>query len=500
MALEKPPIFVESHNVEYTVVQEHTVVQEYSITDINTNSNQQNTARNLQDVDIEASEVYFLSENTLEDENIEVTETNANEASYTEDTDYQLTVVQSCKEKDSEPNSSEDISRDEIVKSSVDQNTSKTSTAEDPHYRPTEDLNSEEENAENEEPLRRKRLKRRHVKEGSWKREQNKRRRELGDSYKGKKIVDEKWEYSIPKQQRVLKERCSCKISTKNQDSAKKPTLKYLFSEEDRKSEFEFLEIELERKETFCAAGYEIRIILQYLALGDREVLAQIDSAASQKLVKPGWTSGPTSKVTPIQFDMAIEKQTFLTDQVATLEASASDYPFRCQVVIVPHLRADIILGHPWLQEHRVVMDYGRGCLQVGTTERRTIHFRNTPQRRTTPDIDPDKLHLHLQDPDQQRTLRALLQEFSPVFEEGGTITTTSTTKHTIRLKNELPVQVQPYRYDPEKKRIISSQVAEMLAAGSHPPQSQRVQLLGRHRQQKGWQAAILRGLSTLKR
>ncbi|KAK9717204.1 Retrotransposon gag protein [Popillia japonica] len=54
----------------------------------------------------------------------------------------------------------------------------------------------------------------------------------------------------------------------------------------------------------------------------------------------------------------------------------------------------------------------------------------------------------------------------SPVFKEGGTITTTSTTKHTIRLKDELPGRVQPYRYNPEKKRIISSQVAEMLAAG----------------------------------
>ncbi|KAK9686726.1 hypothetical protein QE152_g36967 [Popillia japonica] len=159
--------------------------------------------------------------------------------------------------------------------------------------------------------------------------------------------------------------------------------------------------------------------------------------------------SGPTSKVTPIQFDMAIDKQTFLTDQMGTLEASASDYPFRCQAVIVPRLRADIILGHTWLQENRAVMDYGRGCLHVGTTERRTIHFRNTPQRQTTPDIDPGKLHVHLQDPDQQRTLRTLLQEFSPVFEEGGTITTTCTTKHTIRLKDELPVRVEPYRYNP---------------------------------------------------
>ncbi|KAK9692690.1 hypothetical protein QE152_g34979 [Popillia japonica] len=154
MALEKLPIFVDfqlPNNVEYNVVQEQ------SITEINSNSNQQNTVRNLQDVDTEASEVYFLCEDTLEDK-------------HTLKTDYQPTVVQSCKEKDSEPNSLEDISRDEIVKNSVDQNTSKTSIAEDPHYPPTEDLNSEEENAKNEDPLRKKRLKRRYVKESNWKR------------------------------------------------------------------------------------------------------------------------------------------------------------------------------------------------------------------------------------------------------------------------------------------------------------------------------------------
>ncbi|KAK9754484.1 hypothetical protein QE152_g1199 [Popillia japonica] len=58
---------------------------------------------------------------------------------------------------------------------------------------------------------------------------------------------------------------------------------------------------------------------------------------------------------------MAIDQQTFLTDQMGdqmgTLEASASDYPFRCQAVIVPRLRADIILGQPWLQENSAVMD-----------------------------------------------------------------------------------------------------------------------------------------------
>ncbi|KAK9696074.1 hypothetical protein QE152_g32141 [Popillia japonica] len=43
-------------------------------------------------------------------------------------------------------------------------------------------------------------------------------------------------------------------------------------------------------------------------------------------------------------------------------------------------------------------MDYGRGCLLVGTTERRTVHFCNTPQRQTTPDINSEKLHHHLQD------------------------------------------------------------------------------------------------------
>ncbi|KAK9730862.1 RNase H-like domain found in reverse transcriptase [Popillia japonica] len=190
-----------------------------------------------------------------------------------------------------------------------------------------------------------------------------------------------------------------------------------------------------------------------HLRVGDREVLAHIDSAASQNLVKPGWTSGPTSKVAPIQFDMAIDQQTFLTDQMGTLEASASDYPFRCQAVIVPRLRADIILGHPWLQENSAVMDYGAPSWTTDQHAAAADHFRHRSGQATPPPAGP----------------RPAADPPSPppgVQPSGGTITTTSTTKHTIRLKDELPVRVQPYRYNPEKKRIISSQVAEMLAAG----------------------------------
>ncbi|KAK9709959.1 hypothetical protein QE152_g26293 [Popillia japonica] len=144
-----------------------------------------------------------------------------------------------------------------------------------------------------------------------------------------------------------------------------------------------------------------------------------------------------------------------LTDQMGTLETSASDYPFRCQAVIVPRLRADIILGQPWLQENRAVMDYGRGCLHVGTTERRTIHFCNTPQRQTTPDIDSDKLHLHLQDltlNERPRTLRAdiilgqpWLQENRAVMDYGrGCLHVGTTERRTIHFCNTPQRQTTP--------------------------------------------------------
>lgn len=58
----------------------------------------------------------------------------------------------------------------------------------DPEYNPLEDLHidEEEEDSGTREPLGNKRLKREHMKECNWRREQNKRRREVGDTYVGK--------------------------------------------------------------------------------------------------------------------------------------------------------------------------------------------------------------------------------------------------------------------------------------------------------------------------
>ncbi|CAH1113265.1 unnamed protein product [Psylliodes chrysocephalus] len=64
----------------------------------------------------------------------------------------------------------------------------------------------------------RQRQKRRHD-ESKWSANKNRRKRELGQKYKGRKKVDVHWIYNIPKNERKIKKRCDCKLS-KNEKEA----------------------------------------------------------------------------------------------------------------------------------------------------------------------------------------------------------------------------------------------------------------------------------------
>jgi hypothetical protein len=59
-----------------------------------------------------------------------------------------------------------------------------------------------------------------------------------------------------------------------------------------------------------------------------------------------------------------------------------------------------------------------------------------------------------------------LLDEFKSLFDMEDTATTTTTTKHHIRLKDATPFRLRPYRYSDVKKKIIQEQVEKMLVSG----------------------------------
>lgn len=87
---------------------------------------------------------------------------------------------------------------------------------EDPDYVPTADEQEEPELEKSTEINRRRRQKRRHVDETNWSANKNKRKRERGEEYQGRRKDDGRWVYTIPKNERKIKERCKCKLGKNN--------------------------------------------------------------------------------------------------------------------------------------------------------------------------------------------------------------------------------------------------------------------------------------------
>lgn len=225
LALQQPLLFLESPEPGNSAVQEHTgKITSY-------NADEENNVASKKEP---SKECDIVTEDSVEGDEVSGSKNIINTSQAEEIKHRNIT--------EDEYYNIGDITEDEGTEFTAEivESINGTSEAEDPEYQPTADRNSEGENFDNVKHLRRKRAKRNHVKEDNWKREQNKRRRELGDCYDGKKCIDGEWKYNIPKQQRVLKERCSCKISIKNQNTARRPTLKcYLLSDEDRKLAFD---------------------------------------------------------------------------------------------------------------------------------------------------------------------------------------------------------------------------------------------------------------------
>lgn len=170
----------------------------------------------------------------------------------------------------------------------------------------------------------------------------------------------------------------------------------------------------------------------------------------------------------PLTFTSAISGDSFSTNQCGKIHATVNAFAFSCSAMVVADLDVDIILGMPWLTEHKAVIDVTRGCVHLGTNQRRTLHFhRQAPPAPKRPKLDPSSIAVRTEGwtTAQQRDFHRTMDDFGELFAEGGAVTTTATTEHTIRLKDATPVRVAPYRYSPEKKRIITEQVEKMLAA-----------------------------------
>jgi hypothetical protein len=143
------------------------------------------------------------------------------------------------------------------------------------------------------------------------------------------------------------------------------------------------------------------------------------------------------------------------------------------EFLVIDDLVETAILGYPFLAQHEACLDIRRG----GAEERTTIFLSTASTKR------PQSLREGLASVARQGALAVkdvqhgfpkqlepdlhqLLCEFRDVFNHDPAPTTTTTTKHTIHLRDHTPFRVRPYRYSDKKKLLIEEQVEQMLADG----------------------------------
>ena len=125
------------------------------------------------------------------------------------------------------------------------------------------------------------------------------------------------------------------------------------------------------------------------LEIDGREVLAVIDTAATETFVSP--------RVLPPEADIgsAGRRVNLAADGVAMdilgrveLTVRIQKRPFKISALVAPGLRETLLLGLPWLRAEDGILDFTRNVLYIGGTERITAPICGAPppaDRRPSP-------------------------------------------------------------------------------------------------------------------
>ena len=126
-----------------------------------------------------------------------------------------------------------------------------------------------------------------------------------------------------------------------------------------------------------------------------------------------------------------------------------------------------LFLGFHFYKKNDVVLDYVRHCAYVGSTERKTFYFNSCVLSKLVNKSLPDELVI----PEiYKNDLSPLFLEFVELFFTFQFQHTTNTTKHTIRLKENIIVQQRPYQISPKYKEILYTQLDDMRRSGVIEP------------------------------
>ena len=207
--------------------------------------------------------------------------------------------------------------------------------------------------------------------------------------------------------------------------------------------------------------------------LGNREVVAEIDSCASDNFVQYAVLTN-------------IEKRTIKPGPPsALLDGRGTSLPLRGTVYLSPRigdreypghfhvseeLRAELTLVRTWLKQHDVHHEHRTDCLYLGANDRQRIYLVPMPEEQATA-VNQLEFELPPTIPTKfVGRLRRALKTHASVFHQGGRLRQTLAVEHDIQVLNPQPFREPPRRQSMPKRKFIDEQVREMLADGIIEP------------------------------
>lgn len=116
------------------------------------------------------------------------------------------------------------------------------------------------------------------------------------------------------------------------------------------------------------------------------------------------------------------------------------------------------------MQQERCHLDFNRGTISLGSKQRVTLYWGTF-----VPPVS-DTIQIPAVSPDVPLSITKILEEFIDLFQIGMKQAQTNSTRHKIPLKRNVVINKRCYPMSPEKKRILQSQIEEMLTAGVIEP------------------------------
>ena len=132
-----------------------------------------------------------------------------------------------------------------------------------------------------------------------------------------------------------------------------------------------------------------------------------------------------------------------------------------------PELRAEIILGQPWLRQHDVIHDHEADCISIGSQGRQRVFLGHFPYTYESAFPIEDIKVEHNFPPELSERILETIRDHACSFHNGRRLKQTlAVVNHKFRLGNPQPFQEAPRHYAEEKRQYIDAQVREMLRDG----------------------------------